>query len=343
VREKLTIVIPTHERQRLLERRVLPNALASRGRILVIDSSAAPNTFAARHPDVDYVHCPGQNLTKKMQAPVLERVRTPYMLLNADDTLTNPRAVRLCLEFLEAHPDYSSAMGLDFQTGQGGEGLACPQFKRFPFAVDAERPGDRLLQNFLFFWSSYYAVQRTDMWRDIFSRCPQTLRNYYLFETYIVLMAAIHGKLAKLPLPFTLMEAGPSINDRDPRFHSSPFKLATDPRYGGEVQDVRQAVDAYLAERAGIPLEQARVFVDGALAMYWLQDKPVRTCADKLRREWQRLLDKTILRTRARARRAAARDEARVSRRCLLEQALDFVGPEGRADLDELLALIRAA
>lgn len=118
--------------------------------------------------------------------------------------------------------------------------------------------------------------------------------NYYLADTYMALMAAIHGKFEVLPIFYQATEAGPSINESDLRYMCSPFKLATDSRYEVGVAATKRAAVQFLMKRDQCSEESAQFFVDGALALYWLQDKKIKDLRDRLRGEWEALLNKAV-------------------------------------------------
>jgi glycosyltransferase domain-containing protein len=177
MREKLTVVIPNTRTPPASGTRALPNVLKLGCRVVVVDSSAAPDAYDREPSGIDYAHVPGQLLTRKMQAPVRDMVKTPYILLCADDTVMSPGGVAACLDHLERHADYSSAMGLWFEVPYGGGAPSCPQYERFPYAVDSDRPGDRLLQNFQMFFTTFYAVHRAEVWQDVLRLCPENIYN----------------------------------------------------------------------------------------------------------------------------------------------------------------------
>ncbi len=309
--DKLTIVITTHNRHHLLENRVLPHFLEFGIHILVVDSSAEPHQWSVDNSGVDYVHCPNEPLPHKLVKPVLERVKTPYMLMHADDTLTSRQAAIRCLEFLEAHPDFSAADGLVLQCHYDDkERISSRNLHEALLQADSDRPGERVLQHFMLFDTVYYSIQRTDCWQNIMLRLPKEVVNYYLADTYVAMMAVIHGKRARLPIFYQATEAGPSINEKDLRYMCSPFKLATDSRYAVEVAAVRRVAIDYLLEVADISENVAPRYVDGGLALYWLQDKPVKSFGDRLRNEWQSFLNKTIHKERVRRLKAQKQAEA---------------------------------
>lgn len=342
MKDTVTVVIPTHERHHLLENRVLPYYRQFDAPILVIDSSRQPSEVAMNDPAVDYIHCPGEPIPHKLKTPVLDRVHTPYMFMNADDTLHSMKGVKTCTDFLDRHPDYSTALGILFQCDHDDKSrVAANNFDLYSLPVDSDRPGERLLQDFAKFDTVFYAVTRSDCWQNTLQRMPREIVNYYLMETYIVMMALIHGKRAKLPVMYSATEAGPSINDQDPRYHCSPFKLATMARYEVEVEAVKQAAVAYLRDKAGISEARSRLYVDGALALYWLQDKPIKSMADRIKNEWKSFLDKTFCKKRYKLLKAEKRAVAKERQAHDTEDCFALIGEEGLREYEQLMKRVQ--
>lgn len=340
--DKITVVVTTHNRHNGLETRVLPHFVDMGVPLLVIDSSLDPHQWSVDNPGVEYVHCPNEPLPHKLVQPVLDRVKTPYMLMHADDTLTSKRAILRCMEFLDENPDYSSVKGLvlqchsDEKTRISTAGLVSQLRK-----IDADRGGDRLLQYFSLFDTHYYSVQRSDCWKNTLKRLPKEMVNYYLADTYMALMATIYGKIAVLPIFYQATEAGPSINENDLRYMCSPFKLATESRYAVEVAATKRVATQFLMEKEGCPEEAARIFVDGALALYWLQDKKVKGFNDRLRGEWQKVLNKTIRKKEMKRQKAEKREAQRRLEEKHVQEVLGVFDEEDLADFQRLIKIVQ--
>jgi glycosyltransferase domain-containing protein len=338
----VTVVIPTHERHRLLENRVLPYYLQFNVPILIIDSSQQPHQPSVENPAIQYIHCPGEPIPHKLKRPILDHVHTQYMFMNADDTLHSMQGVRTCIEYLEANPDYSTALGMLFQCHHDDRSrVDSNSFDLYSLPVDSDRAEERLLQDFTRFDTLFYAVSRTDCWQNTMRRMPGEIVNYYLMETYIVMMALIHGKRAKLPIMYSATEAGPSINDQDPRYHCSPFKLATENRYAGEVAAVKKAALTYLQDKSGISEARARLYVNGALALYWLQDKPIKSPGDRIRNEWKTFLSKTFCKKKYKRLKAEKRALNLKERAENTKKSFEILGEDGRREYEQLMKRVQ--
>lgn len=337
--EKITVVITTHNRHHLLAERVLPHFLRFGVHLMVIDSSENAHRWSVDNPGVDYVHCPNEPLPHKLVKPILERVKTPYMLLHPDDTVTSKRGILQCLEFLEANEDYSAADGLVLQCHHDDkERISTRNLHEALLQADADRPGDRVLQHFALFEPTYYTVQRTECWHNTLRRMPEEIVNYYLTDTFVAMMTVVHGKRATLPVFYQATEAGPSINEKDLRYMCSPFKLATDSRYEVEVKAVQRTLIEYMMERAGVTRSVAERYVNGGLALYWLQDKPIKGFGDRIRNEWESFLRKTIFKAREKERKAAKREAIMAQE---IQDRDEVIASLDKEDVEEFSSLMK--
>ena len=108
---KVTLIIPTHERHHYLER-ILDyyiNIKSVDFEILIADSSV--KAFREiESPNIKYLHMPYIDLVEKLSI-VLKFPRTPYTLICADDDFIIPDTIFKCIDFLDQNSDYSSAQG----------------------------------------------------------------------------------------------------------------------------------------------------------------------------------------------------------------------------------------
>ena len=339
----LTIVIPTHQRQHLLGR-ALTHYDAFGLPVIVVDSSPEPFTGLAHLRNVEYLHRPDEPLPHKLRAPVLENVRTPYMVMSADDSFTSLSGLRSCVEFLAANEDYSSAQGYYFGYWRRGDEVALDLFYRsvemLDGMVDSDRPEDRLIQMFTRYSAMFYAVYRTDCQREMLQRFPDMIRNYCIAEFYFAMMTALHGKHALLPVFYQLQEHAPGIGHNE-TFRNDMHRLATMERYVPEFDAFVDAVTQYLSERSGRSAAEARIFVMKAVALQAWQRKMKKTAGDRLRAEWRTLLNKTVFRARKREQTKEKHHAESVHLGRAVEVALQLIGEEGRAELDGVLAFMR--
>jgi glycosyltransferase domain-containing protein len=201
----VTIVIPTHERPRLVRRLLAYYATeAPELPIVVADSSAEPSVSRkALRAQVTYWHCPGQLIAPKLHEAVL-RVRTQFTMLCPDDYLILPSALQTCSSFLLAHDDFAAVEGISLAltrvlgrnvfTNYALAGLrfnasASTALARVDYLLD---PGN--------YYGLFYSCQRTQTTQRLWSLIVLAdLRSLYLIEYVCVALLAIFGKAAVLP------------------------------------------------------------------------------------------------------------------------------------------------
>src|SRR3954468_16237273 len=98
----ITLLIPTHNRHNYLER-----AIAYYGpmpiNIVIVDSSA--KAYDVSRDNISYFHLPTHTLTGKISY-ALELIKTPYVVMSADDDFLLPEKVQACIDFLDKNPSY---------------------------------------------------------------------------------------------------------------------------------------------------------------------------------------------------------------------------------------------
>ena len=114
-------------------------------------------------------------------------------------------------------------------------------------------------------------------------------------------------------------------------------------RYSEQYASFVEAVSTFLAERSGRPLDEARIFVQKAVALQAWQHKLNRTFAERLRVEWDNLLFKTVFKARKRALRKVKRAEEDAQRQRTVDKALSLIGDKGAEDLLNLWNALRTA
>lgn len=335
----LTLVIPTHERGALLDkvlRYYAPLGLST----VVVDSSAQPYAKAGEFPTLRYIHCPGRPFPHKLRQPVAEHVHTPFMFFCPDDMFMSPRALGRCLEHLQANPACSSAQGLYFGMPMDGDraGLRAMyvNMDNHDMRIDAAQPQERMLQLFLSYIPTFYAVFRTDCWQNQLARFPDAIRNYVMAEFFFALCTAIHGGHAVLPEMYALTYLAPTVGGLDPVFRNDLHELATLDRYAEEYAAFEQAVLDYLLSQSTLSERRARLYIAKAVALQAWKRKPFLTSGDKLRRELSLLRDKLLNRGELARRKQARRQADALAIAQERDHMLGLIGPEGAEELDRI-------
>jgi Predicted glycosyltransferases len=345
VSDDITLVIPTHNRHALLAKS-LPYYAGLGYPIVVVDSSAAPFGEIGRYPDVKYVHCPGEPFPHKLRAPVAQLVRTPYIFFSADDMFMAPEAVQHSLDFLKQHPDYSSAQGHYFGIPMNGDwdGLRAMyvNMDNYDNHIDADKPYDRMLQLFCRYYPTFYAVFKTDCWKNQLERFPDAIRNYCLAEFYFAICSAIHGKHIILPELYALTYLAPTVDGIDPFFRNDLHELATMERYAEEYKAFETAILNYLLECEQLPERRGRLYIAKTVALQAWKAKPTLTAKEKIRREYAKAYDKAFNGCELKKRKAERRKREQQALRDETEFMLERVGNSGQALLREIWSKITA-
>ncbi|MDC1026662.1 TIGR00180 family glycosyltransferase [Candidatus Thioglobus sp.] len=108
MKDKLTIIIPSHERQNLLDR-AIDYYSSWDCKIIIVDSSKVK--YIKKIPNnVQYLHCPGNSIGNKLYQATLE-VTTAYTCLSADDDFLAKYALKIGIEYLDSNESYVSVSG----------------------------------------------------------------------------------------------------------------------------------------------------------------------------------------------------------------------------------------
>jgi hypothetical protein len=193
-----------------------------------------------------------------------EMVRTEYASLCADDDLVLVSSIRPIAEFLDAHPDYSLAHGWYFNFYLNGAlGLTGIIYKS-P-SIDEDDPVARLHHLFRRYEALTYGVHRTVALQRAL-RQVQKLRSMLGRELLGGAIAAVSGKVARLPLLFSGRSLGPSAPYVD--WHPAEFLLSSPQSLFDEYVRYRGLLLESLVEAGGTVTEETVNLVDLAHLRY---------------------------------------------------------------------------
>lgn len=267
--DRLTCVVPTHHRAPFLRRllrfyRECPPGFG----FVIVDSSAEPEAEANARVIAEAVLGGLQVEHRRLAldfvgklAVALAEVRTPFVMLVADDDVLFPAACHRCVEFLEANPGFVSA--------QGRTALLYPDRKRFAamrlkgFDVDDAEPFARCQRLADSFFSNFYSVYRTaDLANNfrITAAATDSRLSYTMPEMLLSQLSLIRGRVKILPAMHLLMERHPT---------NASFLGRTGERQQAEAmyQRFRMCLVAELAA-AGVAAERAGQYVDDAFGYF---------------------------------------------------------------------------
>lgn len=212
----LTLVLLTHNRPAFLERALRYYARFP-CRLLVLDSSTVPQqTLVARFPQAEYQHFPGDAFTflAKLKAGV-PHVQTPLMAFVPDDDFILGDALQASVEFLTAHPDYSTCHGYCLMyLAEAACTLYLRRDKKVCEDHSASRIAQRLNTGFGEYIPPFYSVVRTQIVQDWYRLVPDdTTLEYQEIGHAFYLLA--RGKVRILPQPYVIRELNYPVSDHN--------------------------------------------------------------------------------------------------------------------------------
>lgn len=195
--KRFTVIIPEHNRPERLKR-LLDYLLSKDCQIVVSDSSNERFKYEHLFKDrIEYVFLPQSQLAEKLVA-IEKIVKTPYVVMCADDDFVIPATVNKIIDFLDAHPDYSSGQGLyAFYDTSTILYEAYPQL--YSNSLSENDSKERVLHLGKNYYQFYYAVYRKDLFFETFKKIVNIdgcslIKNLCILEMYMALYGAASSK-----------------------------------------------------------------------------------------------------------------------------------------------------
>ncbi|MBO9550261.1 TIGR00180 family glycosyltransferase [Pseudomonas sp.] len=217
LRERLTLVLMTHNRPAFLQR-TLQYYSDYPCSILVLDSSTeSAAAMAAGYPDVEYLHLPQfsyQGFQAKLTYGV-NRVKTPFMAFAADDDFLLFDGLNQSLDFLDANPDYGMCHG--YSLNYLAEATRVNYYRRNKKVredYDAPRAEQRLLDYMGEFIPPFYAVTRTALLRQWLELLPEGTGFEWLEVSHVYFLLA-NAKARLLPIAYVVRETNYGVSEHN--------------------------------------------------------------------------------------------------------------------------------
>ncbi len=259
---KITLIIPTHNRHQYLSR-VLDYYNDINLRILVADSSQKEYPFKNGY-EIDYFHYPNY-LPQNKLADIIQKVKTPYVFLCADDDFIMPKAIEKCIEFLEKNNDYGSVQGKYVRFYNKSRNISFEPFyttyKDYHF--DAKSPIERMKQLLSTYIPVFYSIQMTKNLHQGLSF--KDLSNGYLNEIYLALMTVINGKHKVLPFYYGVREKTKYGKRRN---YESLESFIKNPNNKEEYELFLNYVSKYISENYDYTFNDSKKYVQEAIDSY---------------------------------------------------------------------------
>ena len=197
MKEKLTIVIPSHKR--LIINRALSYYDKWDVQLIVCDSSPSPLKLNSSN-NILYLHTPEKGFSQKISA-ALDFVKTPYCCISADDDFLSHSGIRGGVEFLDNNPDYVSAQGhyIEFTKSAKDVYYTTLYGKNIGHHIDSDIPGERIIDAFNPYAQHFYSLHRTPVLQKSLDFASH-LKSLIHAELSTALIGMIYGKHKMLPL-----------------------------------------------------------------------------------------------------------------------------------------------
>lgn len=167
--EKITIIIPhITARKDCIAFFIINNI-----HIIVSDSSHLHCPFAIdQFENVVYRHFPDTHFFVKIKE-IIPLIQTPYIVYVAEDDFTTPEGISQCVQFLESHPDYTSAQGhyLTFEPNRKRVKFTPRYIRNLNSQITGETARERLVSKGSLYGSLLYAAVRTEAFKKTYEVC----------------------------------------------------------------------------------------------------------------------------------------------------------------------------
>lgn len=207
----LTVIVPTFERQHLLNRSFLYWSSLPVTAIF-LDGSRRPFLTASNSlpRNITYVHS-ADSIYERIRSAV-KLVTTDYVLLVSDDEYFLPDALELCLRELEACPELLACNGHSLSFSQAKGKTSFGRAYRFPigYSVLHERATDRVAYALSTYQPAFiYSVVRKDAWCLVMDNVTKREYSAYaMMELHFTAALTFLGPVKTIPTLSWMRNAG---------------------------------------------------------------------------------------------------------------------------------------
>jgi glycosyltransferase domain-containing protein len=198
MRDKVTVIIPTHNRPKILNRAVSYYSSWD-CQIIICDSSSEIETLH-NHKNIDHRHHFDESFSNKIYN-ALKGVTTPFVCLCADDDFLALNGVMEGITFLEKNDDYVSVHGRYIQFCYSGKSvLSWPLYpKAYGMHLSQDDPKERIVASANVGMQQLYSLHRTDVLKNTFLVCNDvTILTFAEYTSNLV--GVFFGKHIMLPV-----------------------------------------------------------------------------------------------------------------------------------------------
>jgi glycosyltransferase domain-containing protein len=211
--DKITMIIYTFERHKYLER-ILDYYSITNLKIIIGDSTKTTFSNLHKYNNIEYYHLPDMHPIEKLNK-MLKLVKSPYVVLCADDDFITPTGINESIKFLEENKDYDMAHGhyIGFnppgnEVDPNGRFCWSPKYV-FPI-LDFEGPVERVTHYFKDFATPlFYGVYRKNILQLMRSEAEKYTNDYIFQEHLTALISLIYSKEKHLDVLYCFREREP--------------------------------------------------------------------------------------------------------------------------------------
>jgi len=227
---KITLIIPTHNRHKYLER--ILNYYDNFCEILIVDSSKA-KFQKSYNSNVIYYYLPEKSLNEKISY-ALSFVTTPYVFLCADDDFILKCAIEKCISFLDNNTDYSCVSGnYLYYKLIDNKVFFSNIYANIDNSIANFDIKDRLVTMFSNYITLYYAIHRTSTLKSTFTiDIKRPVNNLFLNEYLTAIIPLIVGKYKQIDTLYQIREYSAISGDKTTE---NLNKILDNPKYETEL------------------------------------------------------------------------------------------------------------
>lgn len=196
LKENVTIVIPTYERQ--IVNRAVNYYVKWDVPLIVCDSSAKP-LHVNVSDNLVYLHTPEKSFSQKLYA-ALCLVSTPYCCIASDDDFLSYSGIKRGVDFLENNLDYVSVQGhyIEFTKHANDVHYNVRYGTNIGYCNVSASPSERIITAFNPYVQHFYSLHRTPVLKQSLN-LARNLKSLIHAELSTALVGMIYGKHRILP------------------------------------------------------------------------------------------------------------------------------------------------
>lgn len=278
----ITLFIPTYNRPDFLLRALrYYQSVNFRGKISIGDSSDAFSAKQIKNSlsqfsdslEINYRYLPGCNAAMAVKI-LTEEANTAYAACIGDDDFLVPSGIAKCVDFLNVHPEYVAAHGVGVTMSLhsiDAQSIQCTGYYAQPI-ISETTAVQRLVAHLTNYMVSLFSVHRIEVWRTLFRNTGDIKDKSFGSELLQCCLSVISGKIMQLDGLYLIRQ------DHGTRYIlPNWFEWITSEAWYPSYCTFRDCLSEAIAYQDGITLEEAKLVVEKAFAVYLAQCIPRNT------------------------------------------------------------------